>query len=536
MLRGPAISVSRLIAFALLALGWIACAGAAEAREPRFALVIANGAYQNFDRLAATSEDGDKVAAALAAVGFVDATGAPVQARRDLTREAMVKAVADLQARLAASGPDAFGVVYFSGHGAALGSYGDVVMLPVDAVTDLGPDVRALSRATLTRTLVNSGGKTTLIVLDMCRSVLREPPAAASIAPIADAEAPDASAPDGAKGLRRLTRAGEPLKSGQGFLVAFSTSPDQVAFDTGEFSKVFAEEIRRPGQNIADALKRVSDRVALAPTASGAYQKPTFDYGLQGSAPCFVSCNPTEGGDRFFDCANCPYMRAVPPGEALLGSPANEPGRDADEPPPTLTRLPKPFALGVYTVTVAEWRACVRDKACAALPSWAKENPNPLIPATHISYRDAQAFLAWISVQSGRPYRLPTQAEWEYAARAGAATAFSFGDDITPGLANYDHTASYRKSPTAPYRGYPEAVNGYPANAFGLYQMQGNVWEWTDGCADASCRLHVVRGGSFSSAPRELRAANRFDLPPDKRRDDVGLRVARDLAADEAGG
>ena len=139
-------------------------------------------------------------------------------------------------------------------------------------------------------------------------------------------------------------------------------------------------------------------------------------------------------------------------------------------------------------------------------------------------------------MQSGRPYRLPTQAEWEYAARAGATTAFAFGDDITPSLANYDHTASYRNSPTAPYRGYPEAVNGYPANAFGLYQMQGNVWEWTDGCADAGCRLHVGRGGSFSSAPRELRAANRFDLPPDKRRDDVGLRVARDLAADEAGG
>ncbi len=529
---------SRLIALAVLALGWLAVATAVQAREPRFALVIANGAYQNFDHLAATSDDGDKVAAALAAVGFVGASGAPLQARRDLTRDAMVKAVADLQAKLATAGPDAFGVVYFSGHGAALGSYGDVVMLPVDAGNDLGPDAAALSRATLTRSLVNSGGKTTLIVLDMCRSVLREPPAPASTAAAASGgpEAPDASAPIGSKGLRRLTRAGEPLKSGQGFLVAFSTSPDQVAFDTGEFSKVFAEEIRRPGQTIADALKRVSDRVALTPTSTGAYQKPTFDYGLQGAAPCFVSCNPTEGGDRFFDCANCPYMRAVPAGEALLGSPLTEPGRDRDEPAPTLTKLPKPFALGVYTVTVAEWRACVRDKACAALPTWVKENPNPLIPATHISYQDAQAFLAWISVQSGRPYRLPTQAEWEYAARAGAPTAFAFGDDITPSLANYDHTASYRNSPTAPYRGYPEAVNGYPPNAFGLYQMQGNVWEWTDGCADASCRLHVVRGGSFSSTPRELRAANRFDLPADKRRDDVGLRVARDLASDEAGG
>ena len=510
--------------------------GAAGAREPRIALVVANGAYQNFDKLAATYDDGDKVAAALSGVGFVDAAGGPLKARRDLSREGLVKALADMQARLGAAGPDAFGVVYFSGHGAALGSYGDVVMLPVDAGRDLGPDVAALSRATVTRTLLSSGGRTVLIVLDMCRNVLREPVAPAAAAAPLTAETPPDPAASASKGLRRLTRASQPLKRDQGFLVAFSTSPDQVAFDTGDFSKVFAEEIRRPGQNIADALKRVSDRVALKQAAGGGFQKPTFDYGLQGQPPCFVTCDPSGGADRFFDCANCPYMRVVPAGDAVLGSPAGEAGRQGDEPAPATVHIAKPFALGLYAVTVAEWRACVHDKACSALPSWAKENPNPLIPATHISYQDAQSFLAWLSVQSGRPYRLPTDAEWEYAARASAGSAFSWGDDISPSQANYDHTESYRKSQTAPYRGYPEAVNGYPPNGFGLYQMEGNVWQWTDGCADRSCAQRTLRGGSFSSAPRELRAANRFRLPADKRRDDVGLRVARDLAADEGGG
>jgi formylglycine-generating enzyme required for sulfatase activity len=278
----------------------------------------------------------------------------------------------------------------------------------------------------------------------------------------------------------------------------------------------------------------VSDRVALRPGRK-APQKPTFDYALQGAPPCFVSCDPSSGTDRFYDCANCPWMRVVPAGEAEIGSPPNEPGRDRDEPAPRQVAIARPFALGVYEVTVAEWRACVRDGACRDINDWSKENPNPLIPATGISYEDATAFVAWLSVQSGRSYRLPTEAEWEYATRAGASTPFPFGDEISPSKANYDHTADYRGSPTAPYRGYPEAVNGYPPNGFGLYQTVGNVWEWTDGCADQACRQRLVRGGSFQSAPKELRAANRFNLPSNKRRDDVGLRVARDLAPDEAG-
>jgi len=107
---------------------------------------------------------------------------------------------------------------------------------------------------------------------------------------------------------------------------------------------------------------------------------------------------------------------------------------------------------------------------------------------------------------------------------------------ISPSLANYDHSARYKGSPVLPYRGYPEAVTGYPANPFGLVQMEGNVWEWTNGClagAAEPCKARVLRGGSFQSAPGELRLANRFSLPDDKVRSDVGLRVARDVDPDE---
>lgn len=532
----------------LLLVGLFSVAGVsptvAETAEPRLALVIANGNYRGLDRLNATYSDGDKVASALSATGFVDASGAgAVLARRDLDRQALASEVAAFKAKLAAAGPNAFGVLYFSGHGAAINDGSEVHIVPVDVTRENIGRGGTLSRSAVTRTLMASGARTLLVILDMCRNTI------AGLAPEQNDSAPVQStataspvvgtvngAVAGAvasKGFQRIIRNQDArLRPDQGYLVAYSTSADQVAFDDGIFSKILAEEIRRPQQNIADVMKRVSDRVAVAKTSS--FQKPTFDYGLQGRSPCFVSCDPAAG-ERFYDCASCPWMRALPAGIAAVGSPLAEPGRNKDEPAQERREIPRGFAIGVYEVTVAEWAACVRDGACQKLATWAADNPNPLIPATSISYNDAVAFAAWISAQSGRQYRLPSDAEWEYASRAGNTSAFPWGDSISPSEANYDHTARYRDSATAPYRGYPEAVTGYPPNAFGLYQTQGNAWEWTSGCGDPQCRSRRLRGGSFQSTPRELRAANQFAIAPGKRRDDAGLRVVRDLDPDEIG-
>ncbi|MBU0868240.1 MAG: caspase family protein, partial [Alphaproteobacteria bacterium] len=301
----------RAMAALSLFVALLAGGGSAQAAdEPRLALVIVNGAYQSFDKLASTYADGDKIATALSATGFVDARGeGPVEVRRDLSREAMLAAIADFRAKLTAAGPKAFGMLYFSGHGAALGSYGDVMLLPVDAGRDVTAETATLTRAALTRNLLGSGAKTMLIVLDMCRNVLAAPPPSLAQM-IADQTGVETSAVGelaGSKGLRRMVRApAAAIRPDQGYLVAFSTSADQFAFDDGIFSKVLAEEIRRPQQNIADALKRVSDRVALSSGKN--FQKPTFDYGLQGAPPCFISCD-RAANDRFYDCANCPWMR-----------------------------------------------------------------------------------------------------------------------------------------------------------------------------------------------------------------------------------
>lgn len=528
-------SVPRLV-LAFLVLLFLVQPTAAQRREPRLALVIANGAYSSFDKLSATYTDGDTIAKALSGVGFIDASGSgAVRPRRDLNQAALLAEVETFKAQLAKAGPSATGMLYFSGHGAALGSFGDVIMLPIDAGRAGSIEQQALSRAAVTKSLLGSGAKTVLIVLDMCRNVLAEPArAAADPAPAGPVVAPIASDGTPTRGLRRLSRTEESLRPDQGYLVAFSTSPDQVAFDDGVFSKVLAEEIRRPQQDVPAALKRVTDRLVMIPGRK-VPQKPTIDFGLSGQAPCFVSCDPQAGSDRFYDCGACPWMRVVPAGEALIGSPPSETGRGRDEPTPTQVKIARPFAMGVYEVTISEWNACVRDRACKALPNWSKENANPLLPQSHITVADAEAFLGWLSNLSGKAYRLPTDAEWEYADRAGAGTAFPFGDDITPGMANYDQTARYKGSPTGPYRGYPEATNAYPPNGFGLYQMQGNMWEWSAGCADVGCKSRFIRGGSFQSTPGELRSANRFAVAGDKRRDDVGLRVVRDLGADEGG-
>lgn len=526
---------SKRLAAGLLCLGLVAGPGSAFAREARLALVIGNGAYAQFDHLARTGDDGARIAAALTASGFKDASGAgAVTVRHDLTLVQMQAAVDQFHDALKAAGPDAFGVLYYSGHGAALSTYGDVMLLPVDAGRTLTAQTTSLTRAALTRSLLASGAKTVLLILDMCRDVLEEPPLPPAQTAPGNTVMADAGS-GGTKGLRRIARTSDTLlRPDQGYLVAFSTSADQVAFDDGSFSRVLAEEIRRPQQNIASALKRTSDRVALGAVKTGGnFQKPTFDYGLQGEPPCFVTCDPASAG-RFYDCANCPFMRIIPAGTAIIGSPASEPGRSGNEPLQHEEPVDHAFAMGVYEVTLAEWAACVHDKACRPIADWSKENPNPLIPATGVSFAEAQAFVAWLSAQSGLAYRLPTEREWEYADRAGAATAFPWGDTITPSDANYDQTASYRKSPTAPYRGYPEAVNAYPPNAFGLYQMNGNVWEWTAGCADPGCQSRIARGGSFESAPDELRAAQRFAISGGRKRDDMGLRVVRDLRPDEA--
>ena len=227
-----------------------------------------------------------------------------------------------------------------------------------------------------------------------------------------------------------------------------------------------------------------------------------------------------EPGTEFRDCPECPAMVTVPAGSYTMGSPAAEAGRHADEAQRRVT-IEDPFAVGVYEVTFAEWDACV------AAGGWGRQ------PVIDVSWDDAQEYVAWLSSKTGRDYRLPTEAEWEYVARAGTATPFHTGATISTAQANYDGlSAPYGPGVTGAYRGRPIAAGSLVPNAYGLHDVHGNVAELVTDCYDTQttdCNRRVVRGGSWGSRPELVRSAYRSWCAPTLRNLHNGFRVARTL-------
>ncbi|MFH7245852.1 MAG: SUMF1/EgtB/PvdO family nonheme iron enzyme [Spirulina sp.] len=233
------------------------------------------------------------------------------------------------------------------------------------------------------------------------------------------------------------------------------------------------------------------------------------------------------------------HLMAIPSGELMMGSTQDDPGHYKDESPQHLVKL-NPFFISQYPVTQAQWRAV------AALPQQARElAPDPSRfkgdprPVEQVSWHDAVEFCARLSAHTGRTYRLPSEAEWEYACRADTTTPFYFGATITTNLANYDGSV-FLNEPEGNQRGETTPVGTFPPNAFGLCDMHGNVWEWcldhwhdnysgapTDGSAwltEDEAANRVIRGGSWYSFPRNCRSACRDTYPGD-RFNDIGFRV-----------
>jgi formylglycine-generating enzyme required for sulfatase activity len=244
----------------------------------------------------------------------------------------------------------------------------------------------------------------------------------------------------------------------------------------------------------------------------------------------------------FQDCAQCPAMLAVPAGTFMMGSPTSELFRGAE----TQHRVTVPaFAIGKYEVTFEEWDACVADGGCGGFKPDDQGWGRGKLPVIGVSFDDAQAYIAWLNAKTGKHYRLPSESEWEYAARGGGAAAFSFGDSITSEQANYDGSTGYNGGAPGPNRQKTIAVGSFPANAFGLYDMHGNVWEWVQDCwsdeytaANPSdgkpflgndCNGRVMRGGSWEDYAGDVRAAARVGSNRDDQTWADGFRVARDM-------
>jgi len=227
-------------------------------------------------------------------------------------------------------------------------------------------------------------------------------------------------------------------------------------------------------------------------------------------------------------------MVLIPSGKFMMGSPKREKDRDSDEDQHEVT-ITKPFYMGKYEVTQEQWESVMGKN-----PS---ETKGVKLPVTDVSWDDCQEFIKKLNDKTKGGYRLPTEAEWEYACRAGTKTAYSFGDTITPKDANWNHNFISIKEIRNQYEQgkiKPVAVGSYKPNAFGLYDMHGNVYEWCEDWkadypkgsvtnpkgADSGER-RVLRGGSFSNNARYTRSALRNDDSPDDRNTNGGFRLAR---------
>jgi len=275
----------------------------------------------------------------------------------------------------------------------------------------------------------------------------------------------------------------------------------------------------------------------------------------------------------FKDCANCPEMVALPAGEFMMGSPMDERGRQGAEGLPRRVVIPKPIAIGKFEVTVDQFSAFVAETGmteknlCHVMveidgtrgvwgpPEASFREPGFEIsgsqPVVCVSLHEAQAYVMWLRRRTGKPYRLLTEAEWEYAARAGTSTTYSFGDDETAlcGYARFADLGSRLgwgntcRSDTAAYGPLP--VGSLKPNQWGIFDMHGNAWEWvedcwtpipseipTDGSAFSragSCEVGVMRGGSWAAGRAKVRSATRWPMTATSHYHHIGFRIALSL-------
>ncbi|SFK78190.1 SUMF1/EgtB/PvdO family nonheme iron enzyme [Methylocapsa palsarum] len=496
---------------------------------PRLALVIGNSAYAAAGApLATPIKNARMIAEELRHDGF------SVDLRENLGEEAMRNAIASLSAKIK---PAATALFFFSGYGVAV--KGRSYLIPVDAEiwNEADVETRGVGVEQILGGMESAGAKVEILVLDASR---RNP-----------FERRFRTFSSGLGGL-----AGPP-----GSLIIAAAETGKVIKDPegdgGVFIGELVKEMRTPGLSAEDVFRQTrigvlrATRNEQAPyvwsslKADFSFDAPNGKSAKAGQATGMISPQRAEvpvgpppddlkPGSVFRDCAACPEVVIAPAGEFNMGS--EEFGA---EQPVHLVVIPKPFAIGREEVTYAQWDACVDDGGCGG---WRPDdhgrdrtNLQTNLPVSEVSWTDARAYLEWLSGKSGRAYRLPSEAEWEYAARAGSATAYWWGDATGTGHANCRGCGG---------DGRVSPVDSYQPNGFGLYDVAGNVAEWVEDCwndsyADAprdgaayetgSCKQRVVRGGSFDTGPRYVRSASRFLTEAGLRYYTNGFRVVRDL-------
>ena len=549
--------------------------------QPRYALIIGNSAYQqNGWQLANPARDARLMADTLGQVGF------SVDLLIDGSEEQMEQAFAAHGARLKAAGPDAVGLIYYAGHGVQ--SQGLNYLVPVDANARSEQDIwrQAPRLGDALRYVEDAGNAVNFVILDACRD--NPLPSATRSAAGGLAEVKPA------RGLliSYSTAPGYVAYDGEG--------------GNSTFALALAETLAQENLIAEQVFKRVADRVhqstnglqtpfynsgltgadfcfagcsgAPAPQPQPVRTRPNIPaMGARGSSravgedgeavdaasdvPAFTQVSTllrqaaftaaAAGGDiterKFRDCTDCPEMVAIPAGSFLMGSPETETGRKSNEGPQWQVSVDT-FAASATEISWAEINACIADDGCtgngAAAETRSEQWEMGGLPVINITWKEAMDYIAWLNSKvQGEPYRLLSEAEWEYAARAGSTGPFHTGDTLTSTQANFNAIRRYNGSDSGDWPRRPMPVGHYPPNGFGLHEMHGNVAEWTADCGvrsylgrtgkagvydETGCRSRAIRGGSWEKIPSYVRSAFRDAYPDTGRDDGIGFRVARD--------
>ena len=309
----------------------------------------------------------------------------------------------------------------------------------------------------------------------------------------------------------------------------------ELSLDTPGIHARLTTTFRRDDKFQIDVPFEMSERYALdrgTVTATATYSRfRRFDVSSDESFQ-----PPKEAQSTVTDHKTGMTLVEVGSGRFTIGSPAAELGRRADETLHDVT-INQPFFLGKTEVTQQEWRAVMSSN-----PSRFADC-GPRCPVENVTFVEVQQFLAALNAQPDKAlvYRLPTESEWEYACRAGNVTPFFTGDAITTAQANYNGKEPYGKAASGQFRQRPTRAGGFPANAWGLQDMHGNVWEWTgdwygpyptedatDPAGPETGETRVVRGGSWQADAGSARCAARSSRDPNTREPSLGFRVAGD--------
>ena len=544
------------------------------AAAKRVALVIGNDSYATLDNLNNARKDARDMAAKLEDLDF------EVILKLDAGRLEIGRALTTFRNRLAGSEA---GLVFYAGHG--IEADGKNWLIPSDAQVESDDDLafQALDARDFLTYMQQAGVPVNIVILDACR---------------------DNPLPQRTRSAARgLSVSSTPVIKGMGTVMLFSAGPGEQAADglkggNGVFTGALLKALDHPGLKVEDVFKRTARAVQRI---TGKQQTPAYSTTLTGDFyfrpgggggggqtppdPDTVfwqtiqdSGNvedfqlylrrfpngvyaalarrrieelvppPLTAGDVFRDCGDrvvasgealpsgvfCgPEMVVVPSGSFMMGSTDG----DSDEGPPHRVNIDYSFAVGKYEVKQSEWQSVMGSN-----PSVFKDGNRPV---EKVSWEDAQEFIAKLNERTGQSYRLLTEAEWEYVARAGTTAAFSTGKDrISTAEANFNGNYTYNGSSKGSFRKRTTSVGTFKPNGFGLYDVHGNVWELVSDCYDKNAyRTHksypemvgdwhdscirVVRGGSWYGVPRDLRSASRSRISPTSRDSNLGFRVAR---------